>query len=146
MRIAVISDTHDQLPPSLPKRLRGTDEIWHLGDVSNPSTLRPLEDLGVPIQVVRGNCDWSGQWPESLVLERGGARFFLVHIPTLRAPRDVAAVLHGHTHVPRDETDRHGVRWLNPGCLAHAHRGAPPSFAWLELAEGGGWTWRLELL
>ena len=146
MRIAVISDTHDRLPESLPERLRGAEEIWHLGDVSLPATLAPLEAMGVPLQVVRGNCDWSAQWPESLELEREGHRFFLVHIPPWRVPKGLAAVLHGHTHVPRDETDPRGVRWLNPVCIAHAHRGAPPSFAWLEFAAAGGWTWRLERL
>jgi putative phosphoesterase len=146
MRIAVISDTHDRLPDFLPERLRGAEEIWHLGDVSLPATLAPLEALGVPLQVVRGNCDWSTLWPESLELEREGRRFFLVHIPPWRVPKGLAAVLHGHTHVPRDETDPRGVRWLNPGCIAHAHRGAPPSFAWLEFGAAGGWTWRLELL
>lgn len=145
MRIAVISDSHDRLPPQLVTRLRGATEIWHLGDVSLPGTLAPLEALGVPLQIVRGNCDWSESWPESLVLERGGAKFHLVHIPPWRVARGVAAVLHGHTHVPRDETDPRGVRWLNPGCLAHANRGAPPSFAWIEFGDNG-WTWRLELL
>lgn len=143
MRIAVVSDSHDHLPPALPQRLRGADEIWHLGDVCRPVTLLPLERLGVPLQVVRGNCDWTSTWPETLVLERGGARFLLVHIPPWRVARGVAAVLHGHTHVPRDDTDPLGVRWLNPGCLAHANRGAPPSFAWLEFSEAG-WTWTLE--
>lgn len=32
MRVAVIADTHDQFPPSLPARLAAADEIWHLGD------------------------------------------------------------------------------------------------------------------
>ena len=146
MRIAVISDTHDRVPSVLPRRLRGAEEIWHLGDVSMAGSLTALEALGVPIQVVRGNCDWTNLWPESLLLERGGRNFFLVHIPPLRVPKGIDAVLHGHTHVPRDETDPRGVRWLNPGCIAHAHRGAPPSFAWLDFAAGGAWTWELELL
>ncbi len=146
MRIAVISDTHDRMPPGLPARLRGADEIWHLGDVCLPGTLAPLERLEVPLQIVRGNCDWSGTWPETLQLDRGAARFHLVHIPPLRVPKGIAAVLHGHTHVPRDETDPLGVRWLNPGCITHAHRGAPASFAWLEIETGGNWSWRLELL
>ena len=146
MRIAVISDTHDRMPDSLPRRLRAVDEIWHLGDVSSARTLVALEELAVPLHVVRGNCDWGNLWPESLLLERGGHRFFLVHIPPWRVPKGVTAVLHGHTHVPRDETDPHGVRWLNPGCIGHAHRGAPPSFAWLDFDDSGSWTWRLELL
>lgn len=146
MRIAVISDTHDCVPASLPQRLKGADEIWHLGDVTMPGILTELEALAVPLQVVRGNCDWSSLWPETLSLEREGVRFWLVHIPPLRVPKGVAAVLHGHTHVPRDETDPRGIRWLNPGCISQAHRGAPASFAWLEFAAGGKWTWRLELL
>lgn len=145
MRIAVLSDSHDRLPAGLPARLRGATEIWHLGDVCLPGTLAPLEALAVPLQIVRGNCDWDGRWPETLVLERGGATFQLVHIPPWRVERGAAVVLHGHTHVPRDETDPRGVRWLNPGCLAHANRGAPPSFAWIEFGDQG-WTWRLELL
>lgn len=146
MRIAVISDTHDRLPPKLPGRLRGASEIWHLGDVCLPGTLAPLEKAGVPIHIVRGNCDWAEQWPETLTLERGGTKFHLVHIPPWRVPPGCAAVLHGHTHVPRDETDPLGVRWLNPGCISHAHRGAPASFAWLGIDGDGRWTWDLELL
>src|SRR5437660_11364829 len=33
MRIAVISDTHNRVPPQLPELLAEADEIWHLGDV-----------------------------------------------------------------------------------------------------------------
>ena len=39
MRIAVISDTHDRFPLTLPARLKGADEIWHLGDVCEPAVL-----------------------------------------------------------------------------------------------------------
>jgi len=146
MRLAVLADTHDHLPAGLPERLRAAAEIWHLGDVCAPATLAPLESLGVPLQLVRGNCDWQTHWASTLTLERAGAVFHLVHIPPRRAPFGVAAVLHGHTHVPRNETDPLGVRWLNPGCISRPNRGAPPSFAWLEFAASGGWTWRLELL
>jgi hypothetical protein len=146
MRIAVFADTHDQAPASLPERLRGAAEIWHLGDVCDPAVLHPFAALGVPLQVVRGNCDWEMLWPMSLSLERAGTIFHLVHVPPRRTPFGAQAVLHGHTHVPRNETDPRGVRWLNPGCIAGANRGAPPSFAWLEFDAAGGWTWRLELL
>lgn len=144
MRVAVIADTHDKLPPTLPGRLSSADEIWHLGDVCQPATLEPLEALGRPLRVVLGNNDWSPDWPAALTLARGGVKFHLVHIAPFRAPSGVAAVLHGHTHVPRDETDFRGVRWLNPGCISRANRGAPPSFAWLEIEEHGAWRWVLE--
>ena len=56
MRIAVISDTHDRFPASLPEGLRGADEIWHLGDVCAPETLVEFELLGPPLRVVLGNA------------------------------------------------------------------------------------------
>jgi putative phosphoesterase len=142
VRIAVISDTHDRYPATLPGRLRGADEIWHLGDVCAPDTLAEFAALGVPLQVVVGNCDAFGEWPETLNLEREGVRFHLVHIPPRRAPLRANAVLHGHTHVPRDETDPAGVRWLNPGCITRPNRGAPASFAWLNVS-GGGFEWNV---
>jgi putative phosphoesterase len=145
MRIAVLADTHDRYPPSLPERLRGADEIWHLGDVCAPECLAEFEQLGPPLRVVLGNGDDHPAWPESLQLERGGFTFFLTHIPPARTPRGVHAVLHGHTHVPRDETDQLGVRWLNPGCITRP-RGAGLSFAWLILEPGREIVWQLVML
>lgn len=142
MRIAVISDTHDRYPATLPRRLRTADEIWHLGDVCAPGTLVELEQLGLPLRIVAGNCD-AHPWPETLDLEREGTRFHLVHIPPKRAPARAQAVLHGHTHVPRDETDPAGVRWLNPGCITRPNRGAPASFAWLTVRPGKSFGWEL---
>ncbi len=136
MRIAVLADTHDHYPPGLPERLRAADEIWHLGDVCLPSLLGAFEQLGPPLRVVSGNCDWHSGWPRVLRLQRGEVRFVLVHTPPAKAPPETDVVLHGHTHVPRDETDPRGVRWLNPGCISRPRGGAPPSFAWLTIRPG----------
>jgi hypothetical protein len=141
MRIAVLSDTHDRFPPGLPARLKGADEIWHLGDVCEPAVLAEFEQLGPPLQVVLGNCDSHLGWPRELALEREGVNFFLTHLPPGRPPKGVAAVLHGHTHVPRDEVTG-GVRWLNPGCVTRP-RGVPPSFAWLTVERGKLTRWEL---
>lgn len=142
MRIAVISDTHNRFPPTLPGRLRGADEIWHLGDVCAPETLVEFEQVGPPLRVVMGNCD-AHPWPLTLDLERGGLRFHLVHIPPARAPPGANVVLHGHTHVPRDEADAGGVRWLNPGCITRPTRGGGPSFAWLTIERRKPLRWEL---
>jgi len=139
VRIAVISDTHDRYPPSLPERIKAADEIWHLGDVCAPETLVEFEQLGPPLVIVRGNCDGHDDWPESLELERGGVKFLLVHIPPGDVPRGCAAVLHGHTHVPRDEM-LGGVRWLNPGCITRP-RGPNATFAWLTVDAGKVVSW-----
>lgn len=132
MRIAVISDTHDFMPEALPSRVEAADEIWHLGDVCEPATLAELARLGPPLRVVRGNCDAFTGWPLDLALEREGVRFYLTHIPPTRIPRGANVVLHGHTHVPRDEQCGN-VRWLNPGSAAQPRGGCWPSFGWLEV-------------
>ncbi len=146
MRIAVIADTHDRFPPGLPARLQSADEIWHLGDVCEPETLAAFSDLGKPLFVVLGNNETHDLWPRELALERAGLQFFLTHIPPGRVPPGTHVVLHGHTHVPRDETDEHGLRWLNPGCITRPNRGARASFAWLTLKAGRSPDWRLEML
>ena len=146
LRIAVIADTHDYFPPDLPGRLAAADEIWHLGDVCEPEVLVEFERLGKPLHVVLGNNEEHNLWPLSLVLMREQWRFLLVHIPPRRVPAGVQVVLHGHTHVPRDETDPAGVRWLNPGCISHPNRGAEASFGWLTIKRGLPPEWRVERL
>jgi len=143
LRIAVISDTHDYYPPGLPGRLAAADEIWHLGDVCEPEVLVEFAQLGKPLQVVLGNNESHNLWPLSLVLERAGWRFLLVHIPPRQVPAGVQFVLHGHTHVPRDETDPAGVRWLNPGGLSHPRGGSPAGFGWLTIRTGQPPEWKL---
>ena len=72
-------------------------------------------------------------------------RFRLIHIPPKAAPSNIDVLLHGHTHVPRDETIG-GVRFLNPGCVTRPNRGAPASVAHLEIAPDGALRWQLTLL
>src|ERR1700712_849481 len=132
MKIAVVADTHDRIAPGLLAAIAGADEIWHLGDVTEPATLEEFRALGLPLKVVRGNCDADHGWPMTLKCELSGLRFLLVHIPPSTPPAGVDILLHGHTHVPRNEVIAK-VRFLNPGCITRPNRGAPASFAWLEI-------------
>lgn len=144
MRIAVIADTHDRFPEAIAADLAGAGEIWHLGDVCRPEILTRIEQIGPPVYLVRGNNDWNEEWPISRTLERGALRFLLVHISPRRTPPDCDVVLHGHTHVPRDE-NVDGVRYLNPGCITRPNRGAPASYAFLDV-EAGTLRWELRVL
>ncbi len=142
MRIAVLSDTHNRLPPHLPPLLAGADEIWHLGDVTDESCLLPLHALKRPFHVVRGNCDACSSWPWIVDLEREGFFIRLIHIPPREAPPGIDLLFHGHTHVPRN--DRVGdARFLNPGTVGKPNKGAPPSYAWLELHRGKPPDWEV---
>jgi putative phosphoesterase len=144
MKILVLADTHNKLPRRILELAAGADEIWHLGDVCAESILDELRATGVPVIVVRGNCDDNVRWPLVVDLVRGGRKIRLQHAPpelgTL-SPNDADLVLHGHTHVPRNEK-RGGIWFLNPGCVTRPNRGAAPSVAWLEIGNDKI-NWRL---
>ena len=134
-RVFILADTHNRLPESVKKMATHADEIWHLGDVCAEAILDELQAIGPRVTVVRGNCDSNFEWPLVLNLVRGELKFRLQHVPPDHPPDDVDILLHGHTHVPRNEI--HGrVRFLNPGCVTRPNRGAPPSVAWLEITDG----------
>ncbi len=145
MKIAVIADTHGRFPGTVASRLAEADEIWHLGDFCDLSILEAVKSVGPPVYAVLGNNDWNLDLPHRLLLERCGRTFLLIHIP----PHLVGGadyLLHGHTHVPRDEV-LGSTRVLNPGCIGRANRGAPSSFAWLEIGEGvPGIKWQLVVI
>jgi putative phosphoesterase len=134
LRVFVLADTHNRLPENVKEIAKDADEIWHLGDVCAESILDELRTIGPRVIVVRGNCDSNSDWPLVVDLVRGGLKFRLQHVPPDHVPNDVDVVLHGHTHVPRNER-RGSVLFLNPGCVTRANQGAPPSVARLEIAD-----------
>ena len=141
LRIFVLADTHNRLPEHVKDIGKNADEIWHLGDVCAETILDELRAIGPRVSVVRGNCDSNFEWPLVVDLARGGLKFRLQHIAPDDPPEEVDVLLHGHTHVPRNER-RGRVLFLNPGCVTRPNRGAPPSVAWLEIA-GGKIEWKL---
>lgn len=144
IRIFVLADTHNRLPESVKEMAKDADEIWHLGDVCAESIVDELRAVGPRVTVARGNCDSNFEWPLVVDLVRGGLKFRLQHIPPDQPPDDVDVLLHGHTHVPRNEKWRN-VLFLNPGCVTRPNRGSPASVAWLEIA-GAKFNWRLVLI
>jgi putative phosphoesterase len=145
VRIFVLADTHNRLPPIVESLAEDADEIWHLGDVCAERILDELSAIGPRITVVRGNCDSNYEWPLVIDLVRSGVKFRLQHIPPERPPGDVDVVLHGHTHVPRNERSGN-VLFLNPGCVTRPNQGAPASVAKLIISDNGQMDWRLILL
>jgi putative phosphoesterase len=139
--VFVLADTHNRLPDNVKEMAIGADEIWHLGDVCAETILDELRAIGPRVTVVRGNCDSNFEWPLFVDLVRGGLKVRLQHIPPDRPPHDVDVLLHGHTHVPRNQKLGR-VRFLNPGCVTRPNRGAPASVAWLEIVDAKI-TWTL---
>src|SRR5438477_1875414 len=143
LRVFVLADTHNRLPSIVESLAKDADEIWHLGDVCAERILDELRAIGPPVTLVRGNCDSNYEWPLVVDVARGGLRFRLQHIPAERPPQDIDVLLHGHTHVPRNER-RGGVLFLNPGCVTRPNQGAPASVAYLEIGDNGKLKWELK--
>jgi hypothetical protein len=143
LRIAVVADTHDFFPDSVAREIARADEIWHLGDVCRPAILERIQRLGPPVLVVRGNNDFLQPWPLELTLTRSRHTFRLIHIPPMLSKLGKSDfLLHGHTHVPRDEMIG-GIRILNPGTLGKPNKGALPSYAWLTIHPEASISWEI---
>jgi putative phosphoesterase len=118
--IGVISDTHGLLRAEALDGLRGSDQIIHAGDVGDPSILASLSKIA-PVTAVRGNIDtasWAQSLPQGATLKIGEIRIYVIHdlkeLDLDAAGTGVAAIVSGHSHVPRKEV-KGGVLYFNPG-------------------------------
>jgi len=150
LRVGVIADTHNLLRPEALEALRGCQRLLHLGDIGKPAILDALRQLA-PLDVVRGNNDteaWAEAIPETLGLELGGLRLYLIHDLKQLAidPRAEGfdVVLAGHSHKPLQEV-RDGVLYLNPGSAGPRRFKLPISLAILSIADGQASVEMIEL-
>lgn len=116
----MIADTHGLLRPEAVAVLRGSDFIIHAGDVDEPAILEQLGELA-PVTAVRGNVDhgaWAKKLPASAVLEVCNVSIYVIHnllqLDLKPEAAGFAAVVCGHTHVPKQE-NKNGVLYFNPG-------------------------------
>jgi uncharacterized protein len=120
MTIGVISDTHGLLRPEALAALQASDRIIHAGDIGDPAILPKLAEIA-PVTAVRGNVDrdsWARKIPATDVLEAGGISIYILHnlqeLDLKPEAAGFAAVIYGHSHVPRQEM-KNGVLYFNPG-------------------------------
>ncbi|WP_072819461.1 metallophosphoesterase family protein [Modicisalibacter ilicicola] len=115
--IGVIADTHGTLRDESLTLLEGCELILHLGDIGKPFILERLAELA-PLFTVRGNIDtqlWAENIPWTRDILVNGWRLHLVHdIADFDARTSCDAVLHGHSHKPRNEWHE-GRLFFNPG-------------------------------
>jgi len=149
--IGLLSDTHGRVEAARAGvkllRERGATMLIHLGDVGSEAVLDEL--VGVEAHVVFGNCDYDDdsltRYAELMGitvhhplgrLEVDGRRLAFTHghvqhLLEFALRQGADYVLHGHTHVRRDERCE-GRRVINPGAL---HRASPLSVALLDPAR-----------
>ena len=140
-RIAVVSDTHGQLRPSVIPALEHCDRVLHAGDVGNQEILDDLSVIG-PVSAVRGNTDrgaFGATLPLTEMIEIDGVGIYMIHIlddlDIDPAAAGVSVVISGHTHRPLIE-ERAGVLYLNPGSCGPRRFDLPVTVAELRV-EGG---------
>jgi uncharacterized protein len=141
VRIGVISDTHGLLRPEALAALHGSDRIIHAGDIGGPEILRRLGEIA-PVTAVRGNVDgedWAQEIPATNVVEAGGVSIYILHnlaeLDLKPEAAGFAAVIYGHSHVPKQET-KHGVLYFNPGSAGARRFNLPISVGRLMIADG----------
>jgi putative phosphoesterase len=141
MNIGVISDTHGLLRPEALAALKGCDHIIHAGDIGAPDILARLGEIA-PVTAVRGNVDkavWARRVPETEVLEAGGVSIYVLHrredLDLNPEAAGFAAVVCGHSHVPKAETVR-GVLYFNPGSAGPRRFRLPVTVGRLMVRDG----------
>ena len=141
VEIGVISDTHGLLRPEAIAALRGSEHIIHAGDIDDPDILTQLAEIA-PVTAVRGNVDiapWAKKVPATNVLEVGSVLIYVLHnlddLDLKPEAAGFAAVIYGHTHVPKQET-KHGVLYFNPGSAGPRRFKLPVSVGKLVIEEG----------
>jgi len=148
MKVGIISDTHGLLRPEAEQVLTGVDVIVHAGDVGRPEVLGKLKTIA-PVFAVRGNVDrgdWAAELPLTTVMEFDGASFYVLHnLLELDLKPEAAKfdfVISGHTHQP-EQSERHGVIYLNPGSAGPRRFRLPVTLALLDLAKK---PWRAKVI
>jgi uncharacterized protein len=153
MRIAILSDTHDniwRLDRAL-SRMGEADLLIHCGDLCSPFVAKHLGEgaPGRPIHIVWGNNDGdprmilrvASSYPEIQIhgpfaeLELGDLRIGVNHYPEIARPLAASGrydlVCYGHDHTAH-ESRVGGCVLLNPGELMGLQGKA--TFAWFDTA------------
>ncbi|MBM7688332.1 YfcE family phosphodiesterase [Enterococcus ureilyticus] len=128
MKYLVVSDNHGDrdILVDLVKNYQGkVDKMFHCGD----SELEPTDELWKDFIVVKGNCDYDPEFPDSIVERTGLDIIFMTHghLANVRSGLTSLAlqaekhganiVLFGHTHEIGCEI-RANVLYLNPGSIS----------------------------
>lgn len=140
-RIAVVSDTHGLLRPTVVPALMHCEQVLHAGDVGDQRILDGLAAIG-PVRAVRGNTDrgpFGSGLPLTEMVQVGGVGIYMIHILEDLDIDPVAAgvsvVISGHTHRPLIER-RRGVLYLNPGSCGARRFDLPVTVAELRIENG----------
>ena len=148
MKVVVISDTHGNNKEIIDAimSMEKPDMLIHLGDYTKDA--KEISNiLGIPITIVRGNCDFGFEYNNSELIELNGKKLFLTHghiydvkftldklyHKALEMGADIA--LFGHTHMPMN-IEYGDILIFNPGSPSMPHGGSrAKTFGIIEIGE-----------
>ncbi|MFD2201795.1 metallophosphoesterase family protein [Shivajiella indica] len=131
VKIALISDSHGYLDPTVIAHLQGADEIWHAGDIGEIEMLKNLPK-GKILRIITGNIDDQQArqlYPEEEIFEIEGIKVYMLHIggkPPSYAKGVKARIkslgvqlfVCGHSHICKVEFDKNlNCLYMNPGAI-----------------------------
>lgn len=143
MKIIVMSDSHGDKETVKAVSALQADAVFHCGD----SELSREDPVLENIHIVKGNCDRDQRFPDSVIVEVGNRKIWMVHghehdckrtmLPMYYGAQEIGAdiVLFGHSHSYAAEL-REGILFVNPGSTLLPREGKQPTFAEIEWNGG----------
>ena len=157
MKAVIVSDSHGRFGgiQDVIEREAPFDVFLHGGDIQGGSG-RIEEWAGCPVYVVKGNCDWSGDYPGEIMVPFGSHRIFLTHghrygvktdhrtLAMAAKERGADVAIHGHSHIPA-VNEAYGVIVLCPGSISEPRQpNRRPTYLVLESVPGKGLSWEIK--
>jgi len=162
LMVTILSDTHGLLDPGVQNLANQGDVVLHAGDIMAGSVLAELQPKLGHVIAVRGNNDFSRNWPpqdhhqlssipEVAVIHCRGGVISMEHghrVQNIERDHfqlsykypDSRLVIYGHTHLQRIDQDT--LPWLlNPGAAGMVRNNGGPSCYQLKISAG---EWTLE--
>lgn len=130
-QISLLSDSHSHIDSKVIPILKGSDEIWHAGDIGDASILEPLKKVA-PLRAVYGNIDGQGirsDYPLNALFEIEGLKVLMTHIAGYPGRYNRRAIklidehapqlfICGHSHILKVMRDpKYGHLHMNPGAI-----------------------------
>tara|TARA_Y100000813_G_C24020450_1_gene284877 strand:- start:64 stop:555 length:492 start_codon:yes stop_codon:yes gene_type:complete len=130
-KILLLSDSHGYMGEEILKHIRSCDEVWHAGDIGDPTVTDAIKKLK-PLRAVYGNIDGAearSEFPLHQKFEIEGVKVWITHIggyPNRYSKNVREAIkdecpdlfISGHSHILKVMKDRKlNLLHMNPGAI-----------------------------
>ncbi len=164
LKVAIISDTHEELAPEIVALITECDLAIHAGDIGNSEVLGMMQPQSGHVIAVAGNNDKPYIWefkdwnlvknlPHQVDLKMPGGQISIEHghrhdtykpdhVALKKAHPQARLVIYGHTHIRVIDTEDEHQHVLNPGAAGFTRNKGGPSCIILTI-EDDNWDYRV---